>query len=75
MMVPLESSDKFDTALNRLEYLVERFESGSKESSSVKKYRAALRDAVDTLEATKQAFKSKQLKALRERIEAVLDES
>lgn len=75
MMVPLESSDKFDTALNRLEYLIERFENESKENTSEKKYRAALKDAVDTLEATKQAFKSKQLKALRERIEAVLNET
>lgn len=73
-MLSDEKIGRLDEFLDRFENLLSRFESNSRkiEESVVQEYENALKDAVSVLDATKQTFKSKQLKELRERIEAVL---
>lgn len=70
-----------DEKIARLDGILERFENLLSQSESrylkvepalLKEYENALKDAVNVLDATKQTFKSKQLKELRERIEEVL---
>lgn len=73
-MAPDIKNDKVDLILERLEALADQIEFNT-DRSLEDKYREALKDAAKTLEATKNAFKSKQLKQLRERIEAVLNEN
>lgn len=65
---------KLDQTINRFEGLLERYDGSSQpvEPFLADEYEKALRDAVQVLDRTKNSFKSKQLKELRERIEAVL---
>jgi len=70
-----DAEKKLEQVLKRLDDLTEQMKYGQAQSDTERRYRDALKDAVDTLEATKSMFKSKQLKALRERLEAVLNET
>lgn len=74
-MLSDEKIDRLDLLLNRFENLLSRFENSNRkiEESLEQEYEIALKDAVGVLDATKQTFKSKQLKELRERIETVLE--
>ena len=75
-MLSDEKISRLDELLNRFENELNRFEGSSLKSaeSLIHEYENALKDAVSVLDATKQTFKSKQLKELRERIEAVLQQ-
>lgn len=65
--------ERLERLIDRLERLVSNAESGAERlPDRARLYREALEDTVRTLEATKKSFHSKQLKALRERVEAVL---
>lgn len=66
--------EAYQEILNRLDELAYLIHQEKQPERTIKKYREALQDVVETLEATKSSFKSKQLKALRERIETVLNE-
>lgn len=63
-----ESLNRFEGLLNRLEGY-----NPSLDHFQTVEYEKALKDAVCVLDATKNSFKSKQLKELRERLEAVLE--
>lgn len=65
------NEDKLELILQRLDSISHQVERQN-EKSLEDEYREVLLDTARTLEATKHAFKSKQLKELRERIESVL---
>ena len=68
----MNQTDRLATMVDRLDTLISRLE----KNSSVReiRLRQALHETVKTLETTKKAFHSKQLKQLRERVEAALNE-
>ncbi len=68
--------DRLSVIVDRLEGLVFRLENPDScaNSSREMRFRNMLLETIQILEATKQAFHSKQLKQLRERVEEVLNE-
>ncbi len=67
--------ERHSQELERLEHLVDRLENAVviPANRRAEMYREALEDTVKILLQTKNAFRSKQLQELRERIERVLD--
>lgn len=75
MMTP-EHVERFENAVARMEQLLNQSSDvSSKPDPRSEQYRAILEKTVDALERTKSSFKSKQLKELREEIQAVLQKS
>jgi predicted RNase H-like nuclease len=69
-----ESQRPLEELVERFERLAVRLEACSSREALEREavYRSALQEAVEVLRQTKGAFRSKQLKQLRERIEGLL---
>ncbi|MBN2326057.1 MAG: hypothetical protein JXR73_02810 [Candidatus Omnitrophica bacterium] len=70
------NAKEIDSVLSRLETAAEKIESSlaADHQKKAERYRRELKNVVEVLEQTKGAFRSKQLKNLRERIEDVLQQ-